>query len=53
MKKHKPKKISLNRETLRQLENGNLREVAAADWSPNSPPDATCCGTSAAICTTG
>jgi hypothetical protein len=52
MKKHKPKKISLNRETVRQLENGDLRQPAAAQWSPPSP-DSCCYPCSVVGCTTG
>jgi hypothetical protein len=54
--KHSRKKIKLNRETLLQLENGSLRQVAAADWSPRSPPGGYCCTGSCstcAACTTG
>jgi hypothetical protein len=49
MKKHQRKKTKLNRETLRQLENGSLQQVAAG--SSPSECDTVCC--TRHPCTTG
>jgi len=52
--KHRHKKIQLNRETLRLLENVSLRQVAAAtNNSPNSPNVQQCCTDSCRPCMTG